>query len=297
MKYVFIFNGRPDKAAVNNGISAFLAESGHIADCETYTTKSAGDATDFVRNHCRNHSDEDICYVACGGDGTINEVISGMIGYPDKCFSVVACGTGNDFVKYYSPGKFSSPDGVFNGRTSTIDVIKVNDGRYCVNVCNIGFEAAVCSIANRLSAEGHPDPYRKGIFKALLTGRFNRITIIADNERLNAKRLLLCTLANSSYVGGGYCCAPRAKNDDGFMELCLVKPISLVRFISMLPLYRKGRHLDSRRCLKVIKYRRVRHVEVHSKDMTELCLDGEMMAGRDFTIEIVPAALKLIVPE
>ncbi len=296
MRYIFVANGRSDKKGINGELQEMLKNSAIANKYEMYVTREAGDATFFVKGHCESHPDDEICYVACGGDGTINEVVSGIAGHNNKSLAIMAMGTGNDFVKYYSDRNFRSVDGIVNGTNRKIDLLRVNGSHYSINVCNIGFEAAVCSIANRLSAKGEKNAYRKGVVKSLLSHRYNKITITADNERLNRRRMLLCTLANNHYVGGEFLCAPRARNDDGLIDLCLVRPISLLRFLVMIPKYAKGLHLDNPYCMRVIKYRQVRHVEIHSENDTELCLDGEMLPGRNFTVDIIPNAINLIVP-
>ncbi len=297
MKYIFVANGRADKKEGNRHLAEVLSGIGSdVLDWEMYVTREAGDATYYVRDHCRRHPGEKICYVACGGDGTINEVATGLFGFEGKCMSVMAMGTGNDFVKYYPDKSFKSVEGIIDGTHHQIDILQINKTRFSVNVCNCGFESIVCSIANRLSAKGETDPYNKGIIKAIIFRRRNRIVVHADGERLNRRSMLLCTFANNRYVGGEFCCAPRAFNDDGLIDVCLVKPLSLLRFFALIPLYRNGEHLDSRRFRRIMKYRRARHIEIHSAKPTELCLDGEMFAGRDFTIDIVPKGIDLIVP-
>lgn len=296
MRYIFITNGRADKQAVNERISQMVSETASEMDWELYVTKAPGDATLFVRRHCEEHLSAPICYVACGGDGMINEVASGLVGMKDKYLAIIAVGTGNDFVKYYPDHDFHSIRGILNGSAREIDIMKINDSRYSINVCNVGFEAAVCSIANRISANGVTDAYRKGLIMGILKHRFDKITVTADGERLNRRRLLLCTMANNRYVGGEYCCAPKSVNDDGLMDVCLIRPILLIELVLIISIYRNGRHLDSSICKPLLKYRRAKHVEVHSEEETEICLDGEMYAGRDFTVDILPGAINLIIP-
>lgn len=297
MKYIFITNGRADKQAVNESISTMISETGGDMDWEIYVTKAPGDATVFVRKHCEDHISESVCYVACGGDGTINEVASGLTGMKNKYLAIIAVGTGNDFVKYYPNNDFHSIRGILNGSATKIDILKINDSRYSINVCNIGFDAAVCSIANSLSVRGAANAYRKGILLGILKHRFDRIVITADGERLNRRRLLLCTMANNHYVGGEFCCAPKSLNDDGLIDVCMIRPILLIVFILVISKYRNGRHLDSPMCRPFFEYRRARHIEIHSKKKTEICLDGEMYAGKDFTVDILPGAINLIIPK
>ena len=101
-----------------------------------------------------------------------------------------------------------------NGTPHMIDIMKVNNDRYSINVCNFGFDSVVASTANRLSRKGWSNPYRWGIVKAIFCGRFNRIRVWADGEELNPdRRMLLCTLGNNDHIGGEFFCSPRARNE------------------------------------------------------------------------------------
>lgn len=297
MKYIFIANGRPDKSEACQKLSDELKEAGHKSDCSLYITKSPGDATKYVKEHCLAHQMEQICYVACGGDGTINEVVSGMVGQPDKYLAVIAMGTGNDFVKYYPGKRFDSVSGVLKGTSRTIDIMRINKDKYSINVCNIGFDASVCDIANKLSYKGIKDAYRKAVAMALLSSRFNRIRIYADGKLLSRRRMLLCTMANNTHIGGEFHCAPRADNQDGLIEVCLVRSITLLKFLLLIPLYAKGQHLDSPKTAGIITYRRARHIDIHCNDTNRLCIDGEIIYGKDFSIDIIPNTINLIIPE
>lgn len=297
MKYIFITNGRADKRAVNERISQMISEFDSDMAWELYVTKAPCDATLFVRRHCEEHISESICYVACGGDGTINEVASGLVGMKNKYLAIIAVGSGNDFIKYYPDHDFHSISGILNGSAIDIDIMRINNSRYSINVCNVGFDAAVCSIANRISASGTTSAYRKGLLLGLLKHRFDKIIVTADGERLNRRRLLLCTMANNRYVGGEYCCAPKSVNDDGLIDVCLFRPMLLIVLIMIISTYRNGRHLDSSFCKRLLEYRRAKLIEIHSEEETEICLDGEMYSGRDFTVDILPGAVKLIIPQ
>ena len=149
-------------------------------------------AIDHVRDYCKANPDQETCFVACGGDGTINEVATGMVGAKNKHLAVLAYGSGNDFIKYY-PGKdFLSVADLVKGTAHKIDILKVGQDHYSINVCNFGFDSVVASTANKLSRKGNKNPYRWGIVKAIFCGRFNSIQVKADGELLNeGKRMLL----------------------------------------------------------------------------------------------------------
>lgn len=296
MHYCFIINNEPSKAGNAEKIEADIKRLEKPIDFEIYRTTAEKTATEFVKEFCQNNPEQETCFVACGGDGTINEVASGMVGAQNKHLAVLAYGSGNDFIKYYQGKDFLSVDSLVNGTPHKIDILKVNDS-YSINVCNFGFDSVVASTANKLSRKGNKNPYRWGIVKAIFCGRFNRIQVKADGEELNpGKRMLLCTLGNNNHVGGEFFCSPRAKNDDGLIEVGYCKTTTLMGFLGLLKIYTVGNHLDDPKASKHFIYRQSKTVDVHSDKQIELCLDGEMLPGNDFHIEIIPGAISFIIP-
>lgn len=297
MHYCFIINDEPSKAGNADRIQADIDNLEPAIDYEIYRTTAEKTATVFVKEYCAAHPELETCFVACGGDGTINEVATGMAGAANKHLAVLAYGSGNDFIKYYGDKDFRSVRDLVNGTPHRIDIMKVNDDRYSINVCNFGFDSVVASTANHLSRKGWKNPYRWGIVKAIFCGRFNRIKVRADGEELNPdKRMLLCTLGNNDHVGGEFLCSPRAKNDDGLIEVGYCKATTLVTFLGLLKKYTVGTHLDDPKASRHFIYRQSKVVRVHSDDTIELCLDGEMLSGKDFRIEIIPQAISFIIP-
>lgn len=302
MEFIFIVNGREDKKDIRQNIQSQIDALQNVPSYSFHPTSGQGDAHDFVRKHCTENPEAEICYVACGGDGTINEVSSGIAdaqsasaGISNKHLGVLALGTGNDFVKYYKGSDFKSVKDLFAAKAHNIDILKIND-RWSINVCNFGFDSVVGSVGAKMAAKGKKNPYRIGIIAAILTGRFNRIDVWADGEKLGGSRMLLCTLANCHYVGGEFFCAPRAKNDDGLIDVCYLKAISLFRYLGILGIYTEGKHLDSPKCKDIITYRQAKTVKVTAPKTIELCLDGEMLAGTEFNIGIEPGFISILIP-
>ena len=301
MKYIFIVNCRKDKAAIRQEVESQLAElqgelesRGDVAS--VYLTTGEGDATREVRLYSDLHPTEKVCFVACGGDGTVNEVASGIVGFENKSLAVLDLHSNNDFVKYYPGRNFKSIRAILNGDDTKIDIIRINDS-YSINVCDIGFDAVVASRANELTMKGRKNVFRLGVLRAMFFGRFNHARIVADGERIGRRRLLLCTLANGKYVGGEFLTAPRACNNDGLIELCHIRPILLITFLLMLKTYVRGKHLEHKFFSRFVTYRQVKHVEVTSRQMIELCLDGELLPGTKFMIDIMPNEICLRLPQ
>ena len=247
MKTVFIVNphaGTENNAAkLRSAIQAFDEAS----SCELYVTQEAGDATRFVERWTEKHPGEKVRFVACGGDGTVNEVFNGAVGKPNVSVSCYPCGSGNDFVKAFGGAeRFMDVGKLVTARTQKLDLLKVGR-RYSNNVVNFGFDTTVAITINKereKTGHGSKNAYTKGVVTALLTSMKNDFTVKADGEVLNPDgKALLCTLANGQYVGGSFRCAPRAKTDDGLIEVCLIKPISRLRFVKILTPYTNGQHL------------------------------------------------------
>lgn len=294
MKYIFVINGRYDKSDSLPEIQKQIDELCPGSMC--YHTIGVGDGTRFVRSYCEFHQKEEVCFVACGGSGTANEVGAGVIGYEKKSMAILAYGTTNDLMKYY-PGRDhrSLRDIVVNGETVQIDAIKCNDD-YSFNVINIGFDAKAAYETNLYLESGVKSGYKLGVLKALLTSRFNNFRVVVDGERITKGMTLLCTVSNGQYCGGMFKCSPRAKVDDGLMDVGLIRGVSLLSFLIILPKYIKGKHLDSKFCMRRMVYRQARTVEISSKDLMYVSNDGEILASDHFDMHILEKAVTLRLP-
>ncbi len=304
MKYIFIINPfagpRNAEDFIRSEVNKALANTTQEYEIEFYVTSAPGDATEFVAKYADEHPNLDICFIACGGDGTVFEVTNGVVGRNNAYMCVYPCGSGNDYVKYYGGrDPFFDILGIFEGSVRDVDVMKVGD-KYSINICNFGFESAVADCigtVKRLPVIGGKNAYYTGIAKAIFTSMKNKCKVYADGELLNPDgNILLCTLGNGSYVGGSFNCSPKSDNTDGLMEVCLVKPVSLVRFISLIPYYEQGTHLESDKFDDILVYRRAKSVTVEAEDGFKICLDGEIEKCAGATVENVPGGIHFIVP-
>ena len=306
MKYIYIINGRADKAPQYREFFEQLKGIPHFY--EVYTTLGEGDATRYVRLYCDLHPEEEVCFVACGGNGIINGVASGLMGYLETLTSHLSpftfsmailyfAGATEDFIINYPGRNFRSVKEMLTGTVTPTDIIKVNDS-YCLNVINLGFNSRVASRANELVAKGKSahEAYIRGVINAFLTSRFNRIRVSVGGERIARGLMVLCTIANGRRVGGEFNCAPDAKTDDGLIDVCYFRAMSLVRLLMLFPLYRSGQHIGSRPGRGKVLYRQAREVVVSSRDIIDIYLDSELLPGSHFEMKILPGALPLRLP-
>ena len=298
MKHYFIVN---PAAGSTDSFKALTEKLGTIsADYEIYRTAEKGDAIRFIKSKCEELSYEKLRFYACGGDGTVSEVANGAVGYSNAEISCFPCGSGNDFVKYYGEKeRFFDIEELISSAAKPIDLIKVGN-RYSINVVNFGFDTYACKVMNEIKTKpfiGGKRAYYFGVIKALISAMKSKAKVYADGELLNENgEMLLCSAANGRYYGGSFCCAPRSENDDGLIDVCLIKPISRLRFLTLVSAYEKGKHLDSPAFSDIMVYRRCKKLEIKAEGSFAASLDGEITDGQDFTCEIIPSAIKFAAP-
>lgn len=296
MYYIFVINGREDYVGrIEDDLSVQL--QGVDIKYEFYRTEGIGDGTRFVRIYCDLHRNIEVCFIACGGSGTANEVASGIVGFEGKSMAFLAYGATNDLTKYYNGRDFTSLEKILKGESAKIDIIKANDS-YSINVINVGFDAYVAYLANKYLEEGinGVKAFRRSLRDSLLGHRLNNIRVTADGVRLNRKYMFLCSIGNASWCGGQYNCSPNARTDDGLMEVCMFKPMLLLIFLLILPKYTNGTYLNDKLSRRHLTYCQAKHIELDSKDLIFISTDGEIVASSHFDIDILPEAVNLILP-
>ena len=298
MKHIFIVNPVSGSRNTEELVSSQIAKLGTKFNCEMYVTTHMGDAENYIKNYLSAHR-EKVTFYACGGDGTLNEVVNGVAPFEHASFSVYPCGSGNDFVKVFG-GKenFLDIEKLVNGTETKIDIMKVND-RYCINICHFGFDSYVAKKMNEIRAKpviGGKNAYTTGVVLGLLNAMKSNVTVFADGRKLNDKPLLLCTVANGQYVGGKYRCAPRADIRDGLLDVCLVDPVSRLTFVKLVNAYAEGKHLDDPRFSEFVHYKQCRTVEIIADRNFNISLDGEIVPAPHAVIKIIHNGINFVLP-
>ncbi len=291
MKHLFIINpcaGKEDStSAITQRVEAY-ASSHPDFDYQIYVTQSQGDATRWVSQWCNERPAQEARFYACGGDGTLNEVVSGAIGHTSVQVSCYASGSGNDYIKYYGTLEdFNDLERLVNGTPHPVDVMKVNN-RYSINICNFGFDAMVCKVGNDVRRKpiiGGKHSYTTGIIRSIFTSRSNYVRMTVDGQPFFDGHMLLCTLGNGRYNGGKYMCAPLSKNDDGLLEVNLFKRMSLIKFASLIDDYSRGTHINRPDVKRLMLYRQATTVEMASPDPFWLVIDGEMLHSNRYRVD------------
>jgi len=133
-----VAGGGRDKEKLIEEIRAACEKHGD--EYEIHLTSGVTDAENFVRRECERNPERKTRFYACGGDGTLNEIVNGAVGFENAEIAAVPAGTGNDFIKSFSDhDAFMNIEAQLCGTTEKFDLIKFN-GKYCLNVLNIGFD-------------------------------------------------------------------------------------------------------------------------------------------------------------
>lgn len=282
--------------AAGKGKSLTLAEC-QPDDPNSYITKGVGDAEQFTYEQAL--IDNETTFIVCGGDGTLNEVVNGVVragANKTADISMVPTGSGNDFIRNFNDQE--------TGEEFKIDLMKY-DGRYAVNVINTGFDSEVVMAMDKYKVV----PLINGSLAYILAvaeiffkkiGKKYQISITAENgevEQLDGM-FLSVVVANGSYYGGGFKAAPLALLNDGLLDIIIIKKISRLNFLKLVSNYQKGTHIDpdtkqiTEKFDKFLLYRQCKKIKI--KGMSELAADGEIEHLEEVEIEIKPEMINFV---
>jgi len=297
MDTVFIVN---PKAGQGKNLDTLINQI-KLTNSRCYITKSVGDAETFVRDYCKNKGSAR--FIACGGDGTFNEVLNGVAECADAEIGVLPLGTGNDFCRNFD-GDFSDINTLINSPAVKTDAIRYTTfgvTRLCANMFNIGFD---CNVAD-LTANMKKKPLISGslayflsILAMLIKKKGTDIEIEIDGKTFYNGKLLLTSVANGKYCGGGIMSNPFAEVSNGYINVNVVYNVSRLKFITLLPHYMKGTHMGLKNIDKVICNQNCKTVKITpNTENFRICVDGEIQDAHFLEFEIVPNAFNMVIPK
>ena len=260
-------------------VEAYLTSKG--VSFETHISQSMRDATAIAKRLSEEGVTE---FIVVGGDGTMNEVLNGLID-PTACrVGLIPSGTGNDFAEKvgipFDPE--AACDLILNGETKVTDYLEVSGVR-CMNVAGLGIEVDVLERCHKGKMKGKPK-YVLSLLQSLFTFKGYQVEIVCDGQT-ETRDVLIAAACNGGQFGGGIQICPASVVDDGKIDAiivdCIGGKIAIVKaFIQLL----KG---------KVLEYPLTKHVRCESirfipKNPTScpVQLDGELYQNLDFEARI-----------
>ena len=283
-----ILNG---KAAGNDALRAAITQQAALGHTiEVRVTSEKGDARRFVAE-----TGEVDLLIAAGGDGTLNEVVHGLMDLSEVArpvLGVVPLGTANDFAT--GCGIPHDPEQALalciQGAEVAIDVGKANE-HWFLNAASIGFGAEITA-TTPLELKHLLGPAAYAVMGAILAMNVHhyrgRLTL-PDREIAGSGPVAI--VGNGRQAGGGLQVTPRARVDDGLLDVLTVRDIPA---LALLTAARELQELSPDG--EYINYWQTPWAEVHTEEAIPVNLDGEPLRFSSVRYEAVPKAIRLIVP-
>jgi diacylglycerol kinase (ATP) len=241
---------------------------------------------------------------ALGGDGTVHEVVNGLMRVPAEnrpMLASVPIGSGNDFSSNngIQEDMELAMQRVFTGEPKKVDIGQVTDGsgrtEYIDNTLGIGFDAAVTIHSYQITRLRGFSMYLWAVIQTILRNHDAPHMTITTDEETFEQDVLMLVLCNGPREGGGFYVAPDAKPDDGIFHYAMIENVSRPMMFRLIPEVMNGTHGR----FKQVRLGKFRKLELVSERPLTIHIDGEIFAG--FTsdvcklhVTIIPGALQLI---
>lgn len=295
MKHVFIINPTSGKGK-HEKLIYDIQEVFKKEDFEIIFTEYKGHAKEIANIYASKY--QKINIYACGGDGTLNEVVNGIYEYKHVKLGVLPIGTGNDFVRSLDGYKIEdmlNVKGYLSATERKCDVLKIDD-RVAINAVNFGFDVEVARNANKFKALPFMNgvlPYVFSVFYCFFSSLTHYFEIWIDDKKIEKDGYIFVVGANGRYYGGGFQPTPDAKFDDGYIDVCLIKTVSRLKILRFAGKYRKGTHVTHKECVSMY---RCKKMQVKKEGKILVSFDGEMVKKENPVVEILEKKVNLLLP-
>lgn len=247
-------------------------------------------------------SDSEIV-VAVGGDGTINEIVNGIAG-SGKILGIIPSGSGNDSIKSLriprDPEK--ALDSIRQRSILSADLgrlewegISGGGTRWFFNGAGIGFDAAVAQRAAGIRTLRGTSLYIAAVILALREFKPPDLRVSIDGDERIRQPMLLVAVGNGPCTGGGFFLTPRARIDDGTLDICAIEALRPWQILKLIPKVMKAAHAGTPGVLLT----RGRRITIESNEVFPVHTDGEIVrtGARSVSITIHPGSVQVIVPD
>lgn len=276
MKYIFIVN--PESAKGNAmkiiGNIEKVCKQEHI-EYEVCYTLAQGDATRLAQSY----KDEENIIYAVGGDGTLSEVLNGVVGTKNK-IGIIPAGSGNDFYRTVKE----------LGKTEIESDVGVVNGKYFLNIACVGIDAEV---ANNVPLMKKKNIKVKNLYTASILYTFTHFKFkeifFKSKEIEERNSFTILSICNGRYYGGGYNIAPGASLEDGTFEVYYTNKQKMLTIINLLLKLKKGKLEQDKRT----NHFKTNNITVTSEEPIRFNVDGETIENTKFEIKIIPKAIKI----
>ena len=287
-KYLFVINpiaGDGRAKSVKPLIEEIMTKN--QIDYDIVFTKEPKEATSIALNY-----DYDVL-VAVGGDGTVNEIAAGIIKRDNKILAIIPAGTGNDLSRSLDiPFDLEEAiERIIKGNPREI-IVGISNGHSFLNISSVGFdvETLINHKTIRKKIKGNLS-YVLAVIYTLFKFKKRKVTIDIDGK-IFERNLMLLAIGNGKYYGGGMKIIPNADPYDDYLYVCLVKDVSNLRALTVLPGIFEGNHL---KLTKYVETYKANNIKISSDTRFFLNIDGEVVEeGNEIFIKTNDNKLSII---
>jgi len=300
MKHIFIVNPAAGKCDRTEQIREEVHKLFRDADgaVEIQVSQKPGDCARLAKEACE--TGEPVRLYACGGDGTLNEVVSGAVGYDNASVTHYPSGSGNDFIKLFDdPQAFRSLERLMDCDQAQMDLIECRaDGKmyYGANIASIGLDARIGTQMGRyrrLPFVSGTGAYYLSTAVNLCKGIHRPYEIHVGDEVISDDQTLVC-VCNGRFYGGGFNPVPDAEPDDGMLDVLIVKKVNLLQVAKVIGHYKGGRYALFP---ELIRHLRTDKIRIVCRKESVINLDGEGCYGTDIEFAVSQHKLRFFYPK
>lgn len=253
-----------------------------------------GDCARLAREAAQ--SGEPVRLYACGGDGTLNEVVTGAMGYENAAVTAYPGGSGNDFIKVFNePQAFYDLERLLDAEEGYFDLIRCND-HISVNICSVGLDARIAAdmaVFKRLPMLHGIRAYIASTVVNLFKGITEHYRVELNGQIKDGKQTFVC-ICNGSFYGGGFHPVPEADPTDGRLDILLVSRVRLTQVPFVIGKYKNGQY---RKLTKLATHYDTDRITIHCDRETPVNMDGEIRLMKDVEISVIRGGLRFFYPK
>lgn len=296
MKHLFIINpaaGSRDRTKLYSDLIREACNKKGV-ECRIKISAAPGDCQKIAREAAE--TGEEYRIYACGGDGTLNEVVAGAAGFPNVAVTVVSAGSGNDFTKLFSdPAAFRDIDRLLDSEEVTFDLIRCN-GDIALNICSVGLDARIgTDVANykRIPLLSGFRAYAVSTVVNVIRGISEHYVVEINGERIAGEQTMVC-VCNGRFYGGGFNPVPEADPTDGMLDVLVVSKVSRLQVAQVVGKYKAGQYAQ---LPDLIRYFRTDKVKIICDKPTSINLDGELRTAQVVEMSVAKEKVRFFYPK